>query len=254
MVTKHTSIATAAIASLCVISTPANAGEHANRWSGIHAGAFGAWAKMHSKSIDITGEEFGGSTAGATERTDANGYILGGTLGYRFQHDKWVFGPEFELGYINGNDLKVVNGDDGVLVDYDGIYGSLTGVAGYAITNNTLLFVKGGLAFAKIVNAGGEFDGVGNEDSGGRLGFDGNESGIGDRVRYGFTVGAGVELALSTSWSIKAEYAFAKFKNETYFDPDGENDEPFKFEDELHAVKIGLNYRFTSGHHRVPLK
>ena len=116
-----------------------------SNWAGAYVGVFGAWTDFKTKSIDITGEEFGGGTPGASERTSGHGAIFGGHAGYRIQHGNWVFGPEIELGHISGDKLRVVNGDDGVLVKYDGFYGALTGTIGYA-HENLLVFAKGGLA------------------------------------------------------------------------------------------------------------
>ena len=76
------------------------------------------------------------------------------------------------------------------------------------------------------------------------MGFDGDEAGFGDKTRLGWTIGGGVEHALTDRWTIKAEYLFADFGSETYNNIDGDDDEPFKFEDKLHTIKFGLNYQF----------
>jgi outer membrane immunogenic protein len=211
-------------------------------WSGVYVGAFGGWGHSRTKATDVTGEEYG--PAGSKMSMSDDGFIGGATLGYNFQHGSWVFGPEVELGWISNDKVYVDPEDDdnGLFTEY-GFYGAVTGRVGYA-ANRTLFYGKGGVAFARMKNAGGEFDGAGNEDSDGKWGFDGNEAGFGDEARIGWTVGAGVEHALTNRWSIKAEYMFADFGSETYGHVDGDMDEPFKFENQLHTVKLGVNYKF----------
>ena len=211
-------------------------------WSGVYVGVFGGWAHNRTKATDITGEEYGGSTPGATESLSDDGFVGGVTAGYNFQSGSWVFGPEIELGWVSNDEVIVEGNDDGLYTEY-GFYGAVTGRIGYAV-NRTLFYGKGGVAFATIKSAGGEFDGIGDEDDGGKWGFDGDEAGFGDKTRLGWTIGGGVEHALTDRWTIKAEYLFADFGSETYNNIDGDDDEPFKFEDKLHTIKFGLNYQF----------
>jgi len=210
-------------------------------WSGVYVGVFGGWAHSRTKATDITGEEYGGGTPGAQLSMNDDGFTVGATLGYYFQNGSWVFGPEVELGWVS-NDKTFAEEDDGLFTEY-GFFGAVTGRVGYA-ADRTLFYGKGGVAFANMKNAGGEFDGFGNEESGGKWGFDGDEAGFGDETRIGWTIGAGVEHAFAAQWSVKAEYMFADFGSETYGNIDGDMDEPFSFDNQLHTVKIGLNYQF----------
>ena len=211
-------------------------------WSGVYVGVFGGWAHSRTEATDITGEEYGNATDGSQLSMNDDGFTVGATLGYNFQNGSWVFGPEVELGWVSNDKTFVQGGDNGLYTEY-GFFGAVTGRVGYA-ADRTLFYGKGGVAFADMKNAGGEFDGVGDEDDDGKWGFDGNEAGFGDEMRIGWTLGAGVEHALSTQWTIKAEYMFADFGSETYGKIDGDFDEPFSFDNQLHTVKIGLNYQF----------
>jgi outer membrane immunogenic protein len=213
-------------------------------WSGVYVGVFGGWAHSRTKATDITGEEYGGGTPGSQLSMNDDGFTVGATLGYNFQHGSWVFGPEVELGWVSNDETYIDpnDDDDGLFTEY-GFFGAVTGRVGYA-ADRTLFYGKGGVAFADMKNAGGEFDGVGNEGDDGKWGFDGDEAGFGDETRIGWTLGAGVEHALSMQWTIKAEYMYADFGSETYGNIDGDFDEPFSFDNQLHTVKIGLNYQF----------
>lgn len=212
-------------------------------WSGGYVGAFGGWARGKTTATDIEGEEYGGATPGATMSLSDDGFVGGLTAGYNFQNGSWVFGPELELGWasIKKTHIDPNDNDDGLFAQY-GFYGTATGRLGYA-ADRTLFYGKGGLAFARIKSAGGEFDGVGEENDDGYWGFDGNEAGFGNKTRLGWTIGAGVEHALSEKWTVKAEYLYADFGSSTYNNLE-DPDSPFKFRDKLHSVKFGVNYQF----------
>ena len=215
-------------------------------WSGLYIGGYVGWAHNKNTTTDITGEEYLGATPtpGAQLSLSDSAIFGGGTIGYNFQIGPWVLGPEFEFGVLGNDKLVVVNNDDGLYVDY-GYYGVLAGRIGYAF-DRTLLYAKGGFAFAKIKSAGGEFDGFGLEDDGGKWGFDGNEAGIGEKTRYGWALGAGVEhaFAFAPNWSVKLEYLYMDFGTKEY-DTLQATGEPFSFKDHVHTVKLGLNYRFA---------
>lgn len=211
-------------------------------WDGAYIGAVGGWTNSKTTGTDVAGEEWG-PPGTVLDMTDV-GLIGGVAAGYNFQNGNWVFGPELELGWISNDKVYVdpTDDDDGLYTQY-GFYGALTGRIGY-VANNTLFYGKGGVVFANMKNAGGEFDGIGNEDSRGKWGFDGNEAGFGDETRTGLTVGAGMEHALSDNWTFKTEYMFADFGTKTYGHVDGDMSEPFDFNNHIHTVKFGLNYRF----------
>jgi opacity protein-like surface antigen len=58
---------------------------------------------------------------------------------------------------------------------------------------------------------------------------------------WGWTVGAGFELALTPNWSTKAEYDYLNFGSRDVVLDDTTR---VRFKQDFHQVKIGLNYRF----------
>jgi len=208
--------------------------DQAYDWSGVYVGVFGGWAHNRTEATDITGTDFNDGTPGATRSLTDDGFVGGVTAGYNFQNGSWVFGPEVELGWVSNDKLEFAadDSDEGLSTEY-GFYGAVTGRVGYA-ANRTLFYAKGGLAFASIDSIAGDYD-SGEPDT--------DDAAVGDDTRIGWTIGAGVEHAFTDRWSIKAEYLYADFGTETYDTPEGTN-EPFDFDDQLHTVKIGLNYQF----------
>lgn len=210
-------------------------------WAGFYVGAFGGWAGLRTKATDITGEEFGPPGAQMSLRSSV--FFGGVTTGYNFHNGNWVYGPELEIGYLKTDKTRVINGDDGLLSSYRGLYGFAGARVGYAVTGNVLLFAKAGAVGTRIRSAGGEFDGVGNENGGGFWGFDGDESAGGTKNRIGFAIGGGLEVSFSRNWSVKGEYLYKDFGSKTY-QTLVDNVQPFKFRDTAHTVRLGVNYRF----------
>src|SRR5262249_11845331 len=77
--------------------------------------------------------------------------------------------------------------------------------------------------------------------------------------RWGWMVGVGVELGLIANWSAKIEYEFLDFGNATLTEhvhgedckgavcfPGPSFDRSFTLNQQIHVIKVGLNYRFWS--------
>ncbi|NJM35272.1 MAG: porin family protein [Rhodomicrobium sp.] len=71
-----------------------------------------------------------------------------------------------------------------------------------------------------------------------------------DETLSGYAIGGGVEYALSSNWTMKAEYLYMNFGEENTSNDD---DDTFKHETDLHTVKFGVNYKF-GGDRYQPLK
>jgi outer membrane immunogenic protein len=61
---------------------------------------------------------------------------------------------------------------------------------------------------------------------------------------YGWTVGAGLEYAFLNNWSLKVEYLYMDFGENSYFNPPpaGFGARSFRLTDNI--VRVGLNWRF----------
>ena len=207
-------------------------------WTGFYLGAFAGLGIAETKATDIEDTDFG---LGVTETLTQDGAILGATIGYNMRYDNWVFGPEIEFGYSDNDELKFVEDDSAILTEY-GFYSVLGGRLGYA-SDRALIYAKAGLAIADINSRAGDFDG---DSDTGPDGFDGGASAFGDEIRYGFAIGGGLEYAISNSVSLKAEYLYMDFGQETLNGTDG--DTPFTFDDTMQTVKLGISYHLNSGH------
>ena len=143
---------------------------------------------------------------------DPNGVMGGIQAGYNWQYGQFVFGGETDLQLSDADDRfagwKFSNP----------WFGTLRGRAGYAM-NNILLYGTMGLAYGTL--RAQTSTGI-------------NES----RTSYGWTAGAGMEVALTGNWSARAEYLYVDL-----------NDRAFALDGTNHGIassmlRFGVNYRF----------
>jgi outer membrane immunogenic protein len=199
-------------------------------WTGFYIGAHAGGAVGVATSSNVA--PFGGfDQAEFTTLTNVpRGAIFGGQLGFNWQAGPVVFGLEGELGHL---DLRTSSTrDDDFAEVRAGWYGTATGRIGYAF-NRTLFYVKGGGAWTRLENVATDLDG-----------------GIADpldvtrlsRTHFGWTLGGGVEHAFASApnWSVKAEYMYTDFRTDRSANLSGEF---FDHRNEIHTVKLGVNYR-----------
>lgn len=244
-------------------------------WEGFYAGGHvgGAW---NTATVDDHYDYKGDPES----RNDVNGsgVIGGGQIGYNFQWGNIVFGPEADLGHLGLSGSRSValppspdclahsgTRPCGLDANYSisgGLYGDITGRIGYAM-DSVLFYAKGGAAFLDVdIKAnyiGQNCSTVGS--CGLRQAPPANASTFnfdhGDTL-WGWTVGGGIEYALSSQWSVKVEYQHFDFGS-TSFTHDADykilgTPEGWKsrlrgsaeVSETVDAVKIGVNFHFNS--------
>jgi outer membrane immunogenic protein len=271
---KYRLLGTAAMTTLC-LSLPALAADLPARvtkappalvspaydWSGfylgVHAGYTFGNTGEDDDTVTTTGQaqanilNVAGGARPARVGLDRDGFIGGGQMGYNWQvSPNWVFGLETDISYVDvRNDTNVVtiplngistlNNTFRTRMEY---FGTVRGRIGYA-WDRTLFYATGGLAYAEIENSVAFF---GPAATGGVLQFSGNNR----RTEAGYTVGAGFEHAFTPNWSVKAEYLYYDFRDETVNvavipgSGGGGTGYDSRFENDGHIVRVGLNYKF----------
>ncbi len=127
-----------------------------------------------------------------------NGFLGGGQIGYNVQNGIVVFGVEADASWTN------LTGTTPCLIalscqrDID-FLGTITGRVGVT-ADRALIYVKGGAAWAHIEHEVSAF------------GFPVTSA---DKTVWGWTVGTGVEYAITGNWSAKIEYNFMDFGKNT---------------------------------------
>jgi outer membrane immunogenic protein len=201
-------------------------------WAGPYVGVHGG----HSRgSAQITDTYAYNSTDPIKDSEIASNSLIGGVqLGYNRQTGHLVYGIEGDIGRMNISGRTsahlqdrnlAITGPLGHPYELDanystsgGLYGDLTGRLGYT-SNNTMFFLKGGAAFlnmdARASYIGGSWVGPHT------FNYDASDT------MLGWTMGFGMEYALSPSLRLKALYQHFDFgsisfaHNEVYKKPGG---------------------------------
>lgn len=221
-------------------------------WTGAYVGVHMGRAWGDSSAVDFGVPVGDGAFAcaaavvpycGSPLDYGTDGWVSGIQLGYNWQRNSLIFGVEAELGRLDVEDEALrdrIIDQDIASVDY-GWYGTLTARLGLPV-EKALFFVKGGAAFAEIETVAADLDEAFFTGSGfwyrDPLGNTGDHG-----IEIGWALGGGVEYALSQSLSVKAEYLYMDFGSETLQDADGDS---YKLSNELHTVKLGINYRLNA--------
>ncbi len=199
-------------------------------WTGFYAGVHGgySWGSGDGPYPEPGVGQY------ETAFPEAQGGLLGGQIGYNHQWGSFVLGLEGDLSYSWADGSSRINTFPGGVdasgrTDSEYTYlASITGRAGYAF-DRTLLYAKGGIGFTRL-----EITDYDDPET-----FNAR----GSKTLTGWTIGGGVEHALTDKWSVKGEYQFYRFSGDVALD----DPIPFRtYEGDfnVHAVKIGLNYKF----------
>lgn len=215
-------------------------------WSGFYAGLHGGYGAGTIQDIgnpnaaaqDVTGW-LGGVQAGVNVQLDGNV-----VLGVEVDASAANIGKEW-FGYET-NPHNSYYGSDRITS-----FGTLRGRLGIA-HGGFLPYVTGGVMLANTEHTlGCDADLVGPTYGCGNRGGDPNDGGIpfesnGSGTSIGWTVGAGLEMAVSDTMSLKAEYLYGDAGVDTVSLPDryypAFNDRDF--ETKFSVVRGGLNFRF----------
>ena len=185
----------------------------AHQWTGFYAGINGGYGWGRSEWSNAFG------TAGL----NADGGLVGGTVGYNWQMGQAVFGLE---GDIDWSSIKGSTGSGicagGVCETRNNWLGTARGRIGYAFAN-FMPYVTGGAAFGDVEM---NLLGLGSETE----------------TRAGWTVGGGAEFALTDRWSAKLEYLYVDLGKASCSTTLCGTPTDVNFT--TNVVRGGINYRF----------
>jgi len=210
-------------------------------WAGPYFGANWGGASGTSNWSSPTGT-VAQNTPRFPASGDRTGIFAGATGGWNYQTGPWVGGVEGDVdvsdigGHAICGGIYGVGGSHWYCNSRTDLLASVTGRAGFAV-ENLLLFAKGGVALAH------DDDQVGTAHS-----VSGIYSDIhvdSPETHVGWVAGAGLEFALSSQWSAKAEYNHYQFGGATFSGLDNlGNRYGASVGQSLDLVKFGLNRRF----------
>jgi outer membrane immunogenic protein len=174
-------------------------------WTGAYIGLNGGGGWGHSDY----GVPFSGSS-------NLSGGLIGGTIGYNYQVGRVVFGLEGDLDWSNIRGSSICGAGFSCSTRNDWL-GTARGRLGYAF-DRVMPYVTGGAAFGNVKTS---------------------VAGFGDSstTKTGWTLGGGLEAAISGPWTAKIEYLYVDLGHGSGF---AGSDTSFH----TNIVRAGLNYRF----------
>jgi len=182
-------------------------------WTGFYAGVN---AGLAFGSFDGGQRYFGRSPLGG---------LYGVTAGYNYQQGKLVIGGEgdFALGHVGDAATPPAGGSSTGVVEN---FFSVRARVGYALADRALIYGAGGYAGANVRGALSVPPMTALDQS---------------HIANGWTMGGGMEYAITPHFSVKGEYLYASMGNNTFFSgtpaavSNGVN---------LNLLRAGVNYHF----------
>ncbi|RCL00169.1 MAG: outer membrane immunogenic protein [Candidatus Tokpelaia sp. JSC188] len=186
-------------------------------WDGFYAGGQvgGSWARVEGDIVD-----------GTSVKEKLNGFIGGLYAGYNFDAgNNVIFGADtdFAWGNVRGSFSK----DDVEYSVEQKWVGSTRLRAGYAV-DRFLPYIAGGVAYGNI--------------SGSIRDVDAEESSKKDKTQAGWTLGVGVDYAMTDSIFLRAEYRYTDLGKKVYYISDIDADTRIKYNSD--DFRIGVAYKF----------
>ena len=193
-------------------------------WTGCYVGANGGYGwgsntATLAPSPDPASQAFwlpafAAGAAPSTFRYSTSGGLAGGQVGCNYQTGKFVFGGEADIDWANlkGSQAITTSGIGGFVPGFFSSgqtlnwLGTVRGRAGFAVTDQLLIYATGGLAYGNV-NYNLSFAFPNTNDF---------HTISASSTSVGWTVGAGTEWAFAPSWSVKFEYLYADLGNKSF--------------------------------------
>lgn len=175
-------------------------------WSGFYLGVTG-------------GGGWGGSSWDSTGGFDISGWTVGATAGYNYQVGQAVFGLEGDINWSNISGTTL-----GCCETKNTWLGTVRGRVGYAF-DRLMPYVTGGVAFGDVEANVPGFPGASD-------------------TRVGWTLGGGVEYAITNNLSAKAEYLYVDLGSFNCGLSCGGGLTTDNVDFHTHLVRGGLNWKF----------
>jgi outer membrane immunogenic protein len=221
-------------------------------WTGFYAGVHAGygWGDQNTGRFGNSAGFNGAVNAGTTPLSfgsDVDGFIGGGQIGYNYQMNSIVVGVEADLSFsdIKGTSNVNLPGAGGFSPSSSSSrqemdwFGTARVRLGFTPVNRLLVFATGGLAFGDVSYktrvtynpiAGGDFFGASSD------------------TRTGWTLGGGLEYALTNNLTIKGEYLYYDLgkQNTVLTDPVRFPADSLTYRNETkgNIVRAGINYKF----------
>jgi outer membrane immunogenic protein len=229
-------------------------------WTGFYIGGNVGYSWGRSRDTSTITNTAGTVLFTSIDRSDVNGVIGGGQIGYNWQVQNWLWGLEADIQgsgergsraftcpvgtctlttFIIGAAVVPIPGPAIPLSLEQKIswFGTVRGRVGVLVDPKVLLYATGGLAYGEVKS---------NEIIGAFTGFSNSST------RAGYTVGAGIEGAIGGNWTAKLEYLYVdlgrvsgSFLTTIPAFTAGVVTSSYSSRITDNVLRVGLNYRFS---------
>ena len=164
---------------------------------------------------------------GLSDKTNASGFVDGGTVGYNVQMGNFVIGFE---GDYDWSSIRASSTAGLCAASATGCQTSNNWIAtvrgriGYAF-DRYLPYFTGGLAYGNVKTTADFGTDAGN--------------------RTGYVIGAGLEYAITNHWTAKIEYIYANLSDRDCGGNCGAPPTPLASDFKQNLFRLGLNYKFN---------
>jgi len=213
-------------------------------WTGFYVGGNLGYSWGRSSDTSTVTNTLGVVTFTGSDKSNLDGIVGGGQIGYNWQMQSWLFGLEAD---IQGTGEK---GSRSFLVPFQNVFinappppvpytleqkidwfGTVRGRIGVLATPKVLLYATGGLAYGDVHS---------NETVGVTTPLTFGSS----NTHVGWTLGAGIEGAIGGNWTARLEYLYVDLGtvSGSFAVPVGISTYSSHITDNI--LRVGINYKF----------
>lgn len=216
-------------------------------WTGFYVGGNLGYSWGRSSDTSTLTNAAGTVLLTTSDKSDLDGIVGGGQIGYNWQMQRWVFGLEADIqgtgekgsraftyttvpGFNINFNLPIVT--PFTLTQKIDWFGTVRGRVGILADPKVLMYVTGGLAYGEVNS---------NESVGGIVPavFSQNNTNI------GWTLGAGVEGVISGNWTARLEYLYVDLGTvQGAFTLPSTNISYYNSRITDNVLRVGINYKF----------
>ncbi len=217
-------------------------------WTGFYIGGNLGYSWGRSNDTSTLTDATGTVLLVTSDRTDLNGIVGGGQIGYNWQMQGWVWGLEAD---IQGTDEKgardftftpavnilniqarlpvAIPFDLAQKIDW---FGTVRARAGVLVAPKVLLYATGGLAYGEV-------------NSSETVGTVVPSAFSASNTNVGWTVGAGIEGVIGGNWTAKLEYLYVDLGTVSgSFTLPSTNVISYNSHITDNILRVGINYKF----------
>ncbi len=208
-------------------------------WTGFYAGVNAGFIAHQGAFTGVQPTTFWENYSWPSRNSSARGGLFGGQIGYNYQAGAMVLGVEADFGLSTAKRTDTDDVTNYAWRQRTGLnnFGTARLRFGYAF-DRALVYATGGLAFGSVTEAIQARNNGGTPYSWSR----------GSNMKTGFTVGAGLEYALTNNWSIKAEGLYYDLGKINHQSSTTNNSYTYGWGARSRSSgvvgRLGLNYRF----------